>query len=47
VQEVWVDGQQRVAAGKLLADDVADVVARAVAWAERYPEVRMPASLRR
>jgi 5-methylthioadenosine/S-adenosylhomocysteine deaminase len=40
VQEVWVDGQQRLAAGKLLADDVAKAVWRAKAWAERHPQVR-------
>ena len=37
VQEVWVDGQQRLAAGKLLADDVAETVSRAAAWAARHP----------
>jgi len=36
VQEVWVDGYQRVAQGKLLADDVNQVIEQAKAWATRY-----------
>lgn len=36
VQEVWVDGHQRVAQGKLLADDVNQVIEQAKAWATRY-----------
>jgi 5-methylthioadenosine/S-adenosylhomocysteine deaminase len=36
VQEVWVDGQPRVADGKLLADNVSAVVERAEAWSARY-----------
>jgi 5-methylthioadenosine/S-adenosylhomocysteine deaminase len=42
VQEVWVEGRQRLAAGTLLADDVAEAVRRAAAWAEQHPEVRPP-----
>jgi cytosine/adenosine deaminase-related metal-dependent hydrolase len=44
VQEVWVDGQQRLAAGKLLADDVDEAVRRAAAWAESHAWVRPPAT---
>ncbi|MCZ7575357.1 MAG: amidohydrolase [Ardenticatenaceae bacterium] len=40
VQEVWVDGHQRVAAGRLLADDVAEAVARAAAWGARFARSR-------
>lgn len=36
VQDVWVDGQPRVADGKLLAEDVGAVVEHAEAWAARY-----------
>lgn len=45
VQEVWVDGHQRLAAGKFLADDADEAVKRAVAWAERHPQVRIPAGV--
>ena len=40
VQEVWVDGQPRVANGRLLADDAGEVVERAEAWAARYKKER-------
>ena len=40
VQEVWVDGQQRLAAGKLLADDVAEAIYRAADWAARHAHLR-------
>jgi 5-methylthioadenosine/S-adenosylhomocysteine deaminase len=42
VQEVWVDGQLRLASGMLLADDVAEAVGRAAAWVERHPDVWPP-----
>ena len=38
VQDVWVDGQQRVAAGQLLAPDVAEAVDRAKGWAARHAQ---------
>lgn len=36
VQDVWVDGQPRVADGKLIADDVDAVIQHAEAWAMRF-----------
>lgn len=36
VQEVWVDGQPRVADGNLLADDVGEAVERAEVWVARF-----------
>jgi 5-methylthioadenosine/S-adenosylhomocysteine deaminase len=36
VQEVWIDGQQRLANGVLLADDAVEAVQRAVAWIRHY-----------
>jgi 5-methylthioadenosine/S-adenosylhomocysteine deaminase len=40
VQEVWVDGQARVAGGMLLAQDAGEAVERAEAWAVRYSQRR-------
>jgi 5-methylthioadenosine/S-adenosylhomocysteine deaminase len=42
VQEVWINGQLRLASGRLLGEDVAEAVGRAAAWAERHPEVWPP-----
>lgn len=40
VQDVWVDGQARVANGRLLAADVGETMERAQAWAVRYDRSR-------
>jgi 5-methylthioadenosine/S-adenosylhomocysteine deaminase len=40
VQDVWVDGQARVANGRLLAADVGEAMERAQAWAARYDRSR-------
>jgi len=42
VQEVWVDGRQRVAAGELLAPDVAEAVRRAETWAAKNAHLKPP-----
>ena len=42
VQEVWVDGQPRVAGGMLLAHDGGEAVERAEAWAVRYAQNMNP-----
>jgi len=45
VQDVWINGQRRVANGKLIANDVDDVMARAANWARRYPKPSPPSPL--
>ena len=40
VREVWVDGQQRLANGQLLADDTVEAVKRAADWAARHAHLR-------
>lgn len=45
VRDVWVDGQQRLADGKLVADDVAEAIERAAVWAERHPDLWPPNTL--
>jgi 5-methylthioadenosine/S-adenosylhomocysteine deaminase len=42
VLDVWVDGQQKVADGRLLAGDVAEAVERAAAWAARNAHLKSP-----
>jgi 5-methylthioadenosine/S-adenosylhomocysteine deaminase len=36
VENVWVAGEQRVSAGKVLAGDAQEAVSRAAAWAEKH-----------
>jgi len=40
VREVWVDGQQRLANGQLMADDAVEAVRRAADWATRHAHLR-------
>lgn len=48
VQEVWIEGKQRVANGVLLADDSLEPVRQAAAWAARYrDQVRRPKEMAR
>ncbi len=39
VQDVWIDGRQRLANGALLADDAYEAVRRAAGWKARYQTV--------
>jgi 5-methylthioadenosine/S-adenosylhomocysteine deaminase len=47
VQEVWIDGKQRVANGSLLADDTLEAIRRAAAWAVRYRDEARPEEIAR
>jgi 5-methylthioadenosine/S-adenosylhomocysteine deaminase len=47
VLDVWVDGEQKLADGRLLTKDAAEAVNRAAAWAARNAHLRPPKSERK